>query len=156
MNEPQSHITAEYYDRVRSQIEHEDDLITQRLSWLMASQSFLFSAYAIVLNGLNSSTPSSQLETVKLDFYHFLPIAGILSTALIYASIWGGVIAIHRLRNLWDSHQVQAYSLNRPPIHSSRLPFFLGQCAPRLLPVALIGMWIYLLLRGGLEGSFGN
>ena len=38
----------ERYQLFRSRIEHEDTLILQRLSWLMASQSFLFTAYAIV------------------------------------------------------------------------------------------------------------
>ena len=151
MNEPQNHITCDYYDQVRHQIEHEDDLITQRISWLMASQSFLFSAYAIVLNGLKSGE-KTPLESVKLNFYHFLPVAGMLSTALIYASICGGIIAIRKLRKTWDSQQVTALSLNRPPIHSSSLTFLLGQCAPRFLPLALIGMWIYLWLKSGLGG----
>ena len=37
-------------DAVRSQIEYEDNLVANRLSWLIASQSFLFTGYAIVLN----------------------------------------------------------------------------------------------------------
>ena len=155
MNAPHHPVTAAYYDQVRNQIEHEDDLLTQRVSWLMASQSFLFSAYAIVLNGLQFGE-KTRAEAVKLDFYHFLPVAGILSTSLIYASIWGGVLAIHRLRKLWDSHQVQALSLDRPPIHSSPVSFLLGQCAPRLLPLVLIGMWIYLWQRGWEGSGFGH
>ncbi len=31
----------DYYNVVRSRIEHEDNLVVQRLSWLVASQSFL-------------------------------------------------------------------------------------------------------------------
>ena len=34
----------EYYQIIRSQIEHEDNLINQRLSWFVAAQAFLFSA----------------------------------------------------------------------------------------------------------------
>lgn len=154
MNNPNSHISGEYYDQIRRQIEHEDNLITQRLAWLMASQSFLFTAYAIVLTGLQPiprSAVESRLESVKVHFYHFLPAAGFVSTALIYASICGGILSICSLKKLWDSQQVQAISLDRPPIHSSRLVFILGQCAPRLLPPALLGMWLYLLCRGGLE-----
>ena len=90
-------------DQIRRQIEHEDNLITQRLSWLLASQSFLFTAYSIVLTGLhpgeNSGTP---LELSKLGLCHFLPVAGIVSSALIYASICGGMLAIRQLRQLWD------------------------------------------------------
>ena len=33
----------EYYRIIRGQLEHEDDLISGRLSWFVASQSFLFS-----------------------------------------------------------------------------------------------------------------
>ncbi|HWB60784.1 MAG TPA: hypothetical protein VG733_14910 [Chthoniobacteraceae bacterium] len=153
---PQSHITAEYYDRVRQQIEHEDNLITQRISWLMASQSFLFSAYAIILNGLQPRD-NTPLSSVRFDFFHFLPFAGMISTALIYTSICGGVISIGRLRKRWDEQDVDALKLNRPPIHSRSLPFLLGQSAPRLLPLALIGMWLYLLFRGsGLESGLGH
>src|SRR5271154_2902736 len=35
----------DWYRLFRSRIEHEDNLIIQRLSWLVASQAFLFSAY---------------------------------------------------------------------------------------------------------------
>ena len=40
----------QYYQIIRSQIEHEDNLINQRLSWFVAAHAFLFSAYAILLN----------------------------------------------------------------------------------------------------------
>lgn len=154
MTNPHSPISGEYYDQVRRQIEHEDNLVTQRLSWLMASQSFLFSAYAIVLNGLQTGVAAtSPLESVKVHFYRFLPVAGFISTGLIYASICGGILAIRSLRKLCDSPRAQAVSLDRPPIHSGRFVFILGQCAPRLLPPALLGMWLYLFLRGGLEGG---
>jgi len=148
MNDPDQQFAGEYYDQVRHQIEHEDNLVTQRLSWLMASQSFLFSAYAIVLNGLQPSNAGTPLEVSKLGFCHFLPFAGILSSGLIYASICGGVLAISHLRNLWATLQPHASSPSfaRPPIQSSGIPFLLGQSSPRLLPLALIGMWIYLLL----------
>ena len=43
---------VEYYKLIRSQIEHEDNLNSQRLSWFVASQSFLFTAYAIVVSNI--------------------------------------------------------------------------------------------------------
>ena len=51
MNDPIS--PADFYRLIRSQIEHEDNLNSQRLSWFVASQSFLFTAYAIVLSNLS-------------------------------------------------------------------------------------------------------
>jgi hypothetical protein len=41
---------AQYYDRIRSQIEHEDELINLRVVWQLLAQSFFFSTYASLLN----------------------------------------------------------------------------------------------------------
>jgi hypothetical protein len=41
---------ADWYRTIRDQIQHEDNLIVQRLSWLMAAQSFFFTGYAIIAN----------------------------------------------------------------------------------------------------------
>jgi hypothetical protein len=46
---------VERYRILRDQLQHEDGLTTQRLSWLMASQAFLFTAYAIAVNGPEGS-----------------------------------------------------------------------------------------------------
>src|SRR5204863_2997643 len=40
---------VEFYHLVRRRIEHEDSLTVNRLSWLVGSQSFLFTAYALTL-----------------------------------------------------------------------------------------------------------
>jgi hypothetical protein len=37
---------GEFYDAARRRIEQEDSLNVNRLTWLMGSQSFLFSAFA--------------------------------------------------------------------------------------------------------------
>ena len=47
------------YQLFRSRIEHEDNLIIQRLSWLLASQAFLFTAYAITTNALSTLEPKT-------------------------------------------------------------------------------------------------
>ena len=134
MSDEKQQSINEYYDQMRRQIEHEDDLITQRLSWLMASQSFLFTAYAIVLNGLQPHNGGTPLETTKLNFCHLVPIAGIVSSALIYASIWGGVLEIRTLRKLWSSLGLEAAPANLPPIQSGGLPFLLGQMTAPSFP----------------------
>jgi glycerol-3-phosphate dehydrogenase len=53
---PPDALSLEYYRILRSQIEHEDNLISQRLNWFVSAQAFLFTANAIVLN--SSPTPS--------------------------------------------------------------------------------------------------
>ncbi|MBA3753886.1 MAG: hypothetical protein H0X01_07080 [Nitrospira sp.] len=41
---------AELYDRLKSQIQHEDELIIIRVVWQLLAQSFFFSTYATLLN----------------------------------------------------------------------------------------------------------
>jgi hypothetical protein len=50
--EEASHV---YGDTIRRHLKHEDSLMVNRLSWLVAWQSFLFTAYAIVLNGTSAT-----------------------------------------------------------------------------------------------------
>ena len=109
MNEPQplsSPLSGlEYYNLIRQRIEHEDNLIVQRLSWLVASQSFLFTAYAIVLNGL-TTPPQPATETVihqQMRLSRLIPLTAMMSCALIYVGIAAAVKAIADLRRSYRS-----------------------------------------------------
>jgi hypothetical protein len=37
-------------EEIRRRIEHEDNLLNQRVSWIVSSQAFLLTGYAILLN----------------------------------------------------------------------------------------------------------
>src|SRR5438067_13046800 len=100
-NEPQPAfaLTAvERYHILRDQLQHEDNLTTHRLSWLMASQAFLFTAYAIVMNGPERAmSPFAAAQQQWL--ITAIPALALSSATLIYVSIIAGVIAllsIHR------------------------------------------------------------
>lgn len=76
-------LSRDDYVFLREEMRHEDDLINARLSWLINSQSFLFGAFAITLNGSPSSkfTMYAKLNVVLVDWP---PVAGILSVAVSY------------------------------------------------------------------------
>ena len=61
----------EYYQIIRSQIEHEDNLINQRLSWFVAAQAFLFSAYAISSMRRRRYVYKASLHNKKSSFFSF-------------------------------------------------------------------------------------
>src|SRR5438094_3012233 len=42
--------THEILESIRRRVEHEDNLVNQRLSWILTSQAFLLTGYAILLN----------------------------------------------------------------------------------------------------------
>src|SRR5256885_1229778 len=100
--EPPKNISPlETYQLFRNRIEHEDNLIMQRLSWLMASQSFLFTAYAIVTNGLTTSptTGGNSFVNHLLVLARIIPVVALLNSLLILVSILAALKAIREMRN---------------------------------------------------------
>jgi hypothetical protein len=133
------------YNIVREQIEHEDNLITQRLSWLVASQSFLFTAYAILVNASQTSKlPILELKQVQV--FHLIPMVGFVSGVLIYVSILAGILAMARLRTHWARNACTVDCNGLPPIQSPLVSRFLGLITPALLPPGFTLIWLYLLL----------
>jgi len=136
----------ETYQVFRNRIEHEDSLITQRLSWLMASQSFLFTAYAIVTNGLANPAPNASNMFVNhlLTLAQIIPIVALLNSLLISISITAAIIAINQLRH---GYQQQPATLQLIPLQTARETRALGLSAPVLLPLLFLAVWLYLLIK---------
>ena len=138
----------EYYLLFRNRIEHEDNLIMQRLSWLVASQSFLFTAYAIALNGLISVPATATGPLVRLEklLLQLVPVVAVLTCSLIYASIIAAVKAIRALRESYRSPFVETKVL--PDVMAATPIRRLGLSAPLLLPLVFTVVWLVLWMRG--------
>jgi hypothetical protein len=144
---PEQASPLEIHRLFRSRIEHEDDLIIQRLSWLVASQSFLFTAYAITTNGLNTLDPKTAgrfLEQSELLF-RMIPTVAICVALLIYISILAALRAIRQIRHLY---QLKSLPPDLPPIQTAATTRLLGLAAPLLLPILFVSVWLVLLLNG--------
>jgi len=136
----------ERYQVFRNRIEHEDNLILQRLSWLMASQSFLFTAYAIVTNGISAplATPANVFINRLAILEQIIPIVALLNSLLIFISILGALKAIWELRREYDR---KPRTLEDIPLQTSRLARVSGLSAPVLLPLLFLAVWLFLLLQ---------
>ena len=139
--------SLELYRLFRSRIEHEDNLIIQRLSWLVASQSFLFTAYAITTNGLTNLEAKAGgrfVEQASLLF-RLIPTVAIFVALLIYIGILAALRAIHQIRKIYQSKGVPG---ELPPIQTSATTRLLGLSAPLLLPLLFVSVWLVLLING--------
>ena len=136
----------ERYQVFRNRIEHEDNLVMQRLSWLMASQSFLFTAYAIVTNGLTGApTLAGNVYVNHLaTLARIIPIVALLNSLLIAVSILGALKAIRELR---DEYRKHAEPFTVIPLQTKPATRRLGLSAPVLLPLLFLGVWLFLLLQ---------
>jgi len=137
---------VEIHRLYRSRIEHEDNLIVQRLSWLVASQSFLFTAYAITTNGLTSPEPkyTGFLEQGELLF-RLIPTVAISVALLIYISILAALRAIHQIRRLYQQRNLPP---DLPPLQTAATTRLLGLSAPLLVPILFVSVWLILLING--------
>ena len=138
----------DYHNLFRGRIEHENGLIAQRLSWLVASQSFLFSAYAIVLNGLAGETnaPPSRLAAQQLLLFGLIPIVAVMTAGAIYISIIAAIRSMARFRHIYRS-PFGAAANQLPSIQTDPLTRILGLTAPLLLPVLFMVVWMTLWFR---------
>jgi hypothetical protein len=134
------------YRLVRQQIEHEDNLVNQRLSWLLGSQSFLFTAYAISVNG-PPQIRSRELETHVGLLLILLPLVSIISALLIGLTVWAGMWTMQKLRRTYGQRFTKTFARELPPIQSTGGALFLGHFAPIFLPALFIVIWLLLILR---------
>ena len=83
---PANELAKDEYIFLREEMRHEDNLINARLSWLVNSQSFLFGAFAIILNG-SAEAKFPLYAKLNVILVTWLPVAGILAAAASYLTI---------------------------------------------------------------------
>src|SRR5947209_4632982 len=145
---PDSLSPADYYRILRGQIEHEDNLISQRLSWFIMSQSFLFTAYAIVVANFLQRSPPGLAAGQRLSLLVLIPVVAICTSILILITIVPGVIAMHHVRRLFRGRLDRLPDPDLPPVQGLRRTQVLGLAAPLLLPCLFTAVWLFLLVSG--------
>ena len=125
---------------LRTQIDRETDLLGQRTAWVMASQAFLFSAYAVAVNAHADPTAPKGGTRPQL-MVAVLPWISLLSLLLLVVTILGGLFALLRHRNLLlSTAEARMHALEAGPL--ARVA---GLAAPLLVPVIFLVAWIVLL-----------
>jgi hypothetical protein len=143
---PEPISVIQYYQIIRSQIEHEDNLINQRLSWFVAAQAFLFSAYAIILNAPSQARLQS-FATQQEILVFLIPLVAIGVGILIYITVIAAMLAMANLRRLLESHAKEKEIAVLPPVQGYRQTLLPGQASPILIPLLFMIGWIVLLIK---------
>jgi len=138
--------TERYYSIIRGQIEHEDNLLGQRLSWLVGAQSFLFTAYAITVSNSGPNHASWVTDRMHL-LLTLIPVTAVTTCLLIYITVIAGLIAIADLRRLYRSYTGHSATIGLPPVQGYRRTQLLGQAAPLFVPIVFVVGWSIVLIR---------
>lgn len=145
---PEEVAPVDWHRLFRSQLEHEDGQIAQRIAWLVTSQAFMFTAYAITTNGLNNSPPLPDGAAIfwgqEILLFRLLPLVAIFTALLIYTSILAAFKAMRELRRAYQAKASVPEGLLFHPSISTRL---LGLAAPTLLPLLFVVVWSALLIH---------
>ena len=126
---------------IRERIDHEDNLLAQRTTWVVTSQAFLFSAYAICAGALSPGVHRPHDHELEI-LLTLIPSAAIGSLALLYFTIAGALRATGQLRRLL----LPAQEAHRVILLGDRFVQFAGASAPLFIPAVFLITWIILLL----------
>jgi hypothetical protein len=127
----------------REELRHEDNLINQRVSWLVGSQAFLLGGFATLITQVHG-VRVSMLDEIRDYMIIGLPVAGILGGLANYVTILGAVLHVRGVRQLVaDRHPSQMPSLKS--WHTAQLR--MGLFGPLVTPLIFLAFWVTILVK---------
>jgi hypothetical protein len=124
------------WKRCRSVIEHENNLVNHRLSWLFASQGFLYGAYGVLLNIWKNPSVITNTKEVQLPQFSYpallvtIALVGMLACLAVHNSITEAQKNMDELERWWynngcgyksDDHRLEMRKVrdaDHPPLQS--------------------------------------
>lgn len=127
----------------RAQIYHEDELINHRVSWFAAAQAFFFLVF------IQCEAPprvdygtdaSAALNAVS----HLTTLLAPLICIFALTSIMAAILKTWKCAREYIEGKPEE---GTPTLHAFDLIHFSGLVAPILIPLAILGAWLFLLVR---------
>ena len=142
---------AELYRIIRSQIEHENDLVSQRVIWQILTQAFFFGAYATLLNA-SKDAKDSLFESEQTLLLWLMPTAALLAGVLTYIGILSSLKTSVYLRQLYEGHVHSRASRDPssklyPAIQGPPPLQYSAMFSPAALPIVFTLAWLVVLGR---------
>ena len=142
---------AELYSLIRSQIEHENELVSQRVIWQILTQAFFFGAYATLLNA-SKEAKNSLFESEQTLLLWVMPIAALLAGLLAYVSILSSLKTIVHLRQRYEAHRNSkapgdASTKLYPDIQGPNQLGIVAMLSPAVMPIVFTCAWLIVLGR---------
>jgi hypothetical protein len=128
------------YFFLREEIRHEDNMINQRLSWLVSSQSFLLTGFAIAVGG-PAQAKSELYARLNLALVNWLPVGGVLTGLVSYVAIWAALLHTRNIRQLSGAH----HPSHLPSVQGTELTRRLGSAGAVLVPMVFLATWLALI-----------
>ena len=135
-------LSLEEYEFLREEIRHQDNLINARLSWLVSSQSFLLSGFAVTLNGSAQSLLPIYAK-LNVILVTSLPVAGLVTDVASYLTIWAAISRMGNIRHLAGN----SHPSHLPSVQAAVFERRLGLAGPVLIPVVFLVVWLAVIVE---------
>ena len=135
-------LSLEEYEFLREEIRHQDNLINARLSWLVSSQSFLLSGFAVTLNGSAQSLLPIYAK-LNVILVTSLPVAGLVTDVASYLTIWAAISRMGNIRHLAGN----SHPAHLPSVQAEVFERRLGLAGPVLIPVVFLVVWLVVFVE---------
>ena len=119
------------YEMLRKQIEHEDELINQRLQWLLTTTTILFAGLGLFNKTDNQIWPFIQF---------IIPSLGFLISFLCLCAIYSANENLHTLESHWTDTK------KFPPIMGKANGFSNAKITFYGIPIAVCVAWIIIFI----------
>lgn len=129
-------------EEIRRRIEHEDNLLNQRVSWIVSSQAFLLTGYAILLNAPMDLRTERHVRDHRL-LLSLIPITSICITVLLWIAMLAGISAMRALRAGASKYP----GFDASHIQGSRATRIFGLLPIALIPGVFLVTWLLIVLR---------
>jgi hypothetical protein len=123
----------------RDRLDHEHVLLSERMTWIVMSNAWLFTAFAVSLG--SAATPGPYGPALR-TLVRLLPWVAIASLVTYYISVTAALFAMSRLHRFIDVHDDQ---LLRSAIVGGPTQRVSGLAAQLLLPVIFLATWVEAL-----------
>lgn len=147
---PKPTSSAEFYRFIRERIDYEENLLNQRVIWLIFSQSFLVSAYVIMLNS-PPEAKSPMYGDLQACLIWLLPALSLILSIIIYISVISALFHITQLRKSFETYPKDDTIEYFPAMDDTSFIRWLGGLPPILVPLLFIGTWTFLLIKEFLD-----
>jgi hypothetical protein len=143
---PKMKDAIDLYAVYRDYAKHEDDLINHRLSWNLAVQSMMFTAYGVSVGLLKSDRqPVVPFLRGARQLLTLFPLIGGAAGSLVLISVVAAVLALRRLDGKW--RQIPVEHKDRLPDLTgggNRLATVMGHFAQIGIPLGVVVAWLYI------------
>jgi hypothetical protein len=126
---------SEKYNRYCRELDKEDKLLNDRVTWLLVSQSILFAAVQ-----LGGQGPGGNIVEI-------IARVGCALSVIIWLSVLAAVLSFLRYHSQLKKCCPPANDPDKayPQVHRSRLNIILGFIAPFVLPIIFFLAWLCII-----------